>query len=337
MSATVNRQIILKSRPDGAVSEDNFDLKTGPAPRPGDGQVLVRLIYLSLDPYMRGRMMDRKSYIPPFAIGQVLQGGAVGEVVESRHPGFAAGDLVTGMMGWEEFSCIDGPGLTKIPDRGVPLSYWLGVLGMPGLTAWVGLLDVGRPKEGETVFVSAASGAVGSIVGQIAKIKGCRAVGTAGSDDKVAWLTDTLGFDAAFNYRTGNLHRVLAETCPDGIDVNFENVGGPMLEAVLPHMNDFGRIAFCGAISEYNDKTPRPGPRGLLLTVARRLRIEGFVVSDHLARFPEFIADMGPWLKEGQIKYRQTIVDGIDAAPKAFIGLFQGENFGKLIVRVGKE
>jgi len=241
------------------------------------------------------------------------------------------------MMGWEEFSCIDGPGLTRIPGRDIPLPAILGVMGMPGLTAWVGLLDIGRPREGETVFVSAASGAVGSVVGQIAKIRGCRAVGAAGSDDKVAWLTDILGFDAAFNYKTGDLHRALAEACPAGIDINFENVGGPMLEAVLPHMNDFGRIAFCGAISEYNDKTPRPGPRGLLLTVARRLRIEGFVVSDHLARFPEFIGDMGPWLKEGRIKYRQTVVDGIDAAPRAFIGLFKGENFGKLIVRVGEE
>lgn len=337
MPGSMNRQILLASRPVGWVGEENFESVETAMPQPGDGELLARVIYLSLDPYMRGRMNDMKSYVPPFQIGEVVTGRAIGEVISSRHPGFAEGDIVHGMLGWEEYSLSDGSWLTKIEPGPVPLATHLGALGMPGFTAYAGLLSIGKPKAGETVFVSAASGAVGSMVGQIAKIKGCRVVGSAGSDAKVRYLTEELGFDAAFNYKTIEPYQALGELCGQGIDIDFENVGGKVLEAAIAHMNDFGRIVFCGAISHYNDVTPPPGPRNLAFIIGKRLRVQGFIVTDHASEHGAFEKDVTAWLAEGLIKARETIVEGLENAPGAFVGLFKGENFGKLVVKVSDE
>ncbi|MFQ5534533.1 MAG: NADP-dependent oxidoreductase [Sphingomonadales bacterium] len=337
MTADTNKRIILASRPLGWVSEDNFEITESARPEPADGQVLIRVIHLSLDPYMRARMNDVKSYVPPFQTGEVISGGAIGEIVASRNPGFAEGDIVSGMLGWEQYSISNGAGLIKLDPGLAPLPSFLGVLGMPGFTAYVGLIKIGQPRAGETVFVSAASGAVGSVVGQIAKIKGCRAAGSAGTDEKVRFITDELGFDAAFNYKTEHPHQTLATTCPDGIDINFENVGGETLEAALAHMNPFGRIAFCGAISQYNDTAPPPGPRNLVSIIGKRLRMEGFIVSDHSDLLPDFTRDMSRWLQEGRVKARETVIQGLENTPKAFVGLFKGENFGKLVTQVSDE
>jgi len=331
----VNHQVRFKSRPKGWVSEDNFEFTAADIPTPGDGQLLIRNIYMSVDPYMRARMNDVKSYIPPFQIGDVLEAGVVGEVVESNNDKFAKGDYVTGMLGWEDYSLTDGAGLMKVDPNLAPLSYYLGILGMPGMTAYAGLITIGEAKEGDTVFVSAASGAVGSVVGQIAKILGCRVVGCAGSDDKVAFLTDELGFDAAFNYKTcGPVHKKLAELCPNGIDVNFENVGGEIMEAVLWNMNDFGRIALCGMIGDYNAEDMAPGPRGLFILIQRRIKMQGFIVFDHPEANRDHLVKTSGWLKEGKIKYHETVAEGLENAPKAFIGMLKGENFGKQIVKI---
>ncbi len=329
-------EIRLVSRPAGEPEAANFELAETGMPVAGPGQALVRNVYMSVDPYMRGRMRDVRSYTPPFAIGKALDGGAVGVVETSNTDGLAAGDLVSSRFGWRSHFAADAAELQKIDTHGAPLSAFLGVLGMPGMTAYVGLLDLGEPKEGETVFVSAAAGAVGSLVGQIAKIKGCRAVGSAGSPDKVEHLVSDLGYDAAFDYHD-DLNGRLGETCPDGIDVYFENVGGPMLEAALLHMNPFGRIPVCGMISLYNDKEPRPGPRTLISIIPKRLRMQGFIVSDHLDRRADFVRDTARWIAEGRVRYRETIVSGLENAPEAFIGLFRGENTGKMVVQIGDD
>ena len=280
MSQTTSREVRLAARPVGWPVESDFELVETPLSEPGEGEVLVRNVYMSVDPYMRGRMVDRRSYVPPFQLGEPLAGGAVGQVLASRHPGFAEGDCVSGMQGWRECFAAPGGNLRKIDPKPAPLSYHLGVLGMPGLTAYVGLHDIGKPKAGETVFVSAATGAVGSVVGQLARIRGCRTVGSAGSDTKVKVLLEELGFDAAFNYRTADLDEALAQACPDGIDVYFDNVGGDQLDAALDRMNPFGRIAACGMISTYNAETPPPGPRNQIYLVGKRITMQGFIVAD---------------------------------------------------------
>ena len=331
-----NTQILLSSRPQGWVTLENFETVQTSIPEVQEGQILVRNLWLSLDPYMRGRMNDAKSYVPPFQVGEVLQGQAVAEVVESKHEKFGEGDLVTGMFGWEAYTRSNGEGIRKVERDGVPLSYYLSILGITGFTAYLGLFDVGNLQEGETVFVSAAAGAVGSAAGQIAKLKGCRVVGTAGSNEKVDFLTSELGFDAAFNYKTASLGQALKESCPDGIDLNFENVGGDILEAVLPRMNDFGRVAVCGMIAHYNDETPRPGPRTLPLVISKRLRLQGFIVSDHFDRMQPFVQEMSGWISEGKVKQRESVAEGIENAPEAFIGMLKGNKIGKQLVRVGE-
>lgn len=338
MTETISREIHLKSRPTGLPGEDNFELVSVFLPEPDAGEVLVRNIYMSVDPYMRGRMRDRKSYAPSFQIGEPLTGGCVGQVIQSQEGKFQVGDYVSSMLGWREYYVSDGQGLTKIDPGIAPIQAYLGAVGMPGRTAYVGLLDIGQPKEGETVFVSAAAGAVGSVVCQIAKLKGCRVVGSAGSPEKVAWLMDEARIDAAFNYKeVDDLTAEVGKHCPKGIDIYFENVGGEHLEVALTHMNTFGRIVLCGMISRYNDTEPVPGPHNLSLAVGKRLLLKGFIVSDHFDRFPQFYADMRSWIAQGKIKSRETIVEGIENAPRAFIDLFKGQNIGKMLVKIGPD
>ena len=330
-----NRQIRLKKRPVGMPAPGDFEAVASPRPAPRDGEVLRRTIYLSLDPYMRGRMSDAASYANPVNLGDVMVGHTVSQVVDSRHPNFRAGDIVTGYDGWQEYAVSDGKDLRKL-DSSVPISTAIGVLGMPGMTAYVGLLDIGQPKPGETVVVSGASGAVGSIVGQLAKIKGCRAVGVAGSAEKCRHVVDELGFDACVNYKTDDLVNALRDACPKGIDVYFENVGGAVFAAVLRLLNKFARIPLCGMISEYN-VTQNPGGPNLRPLLVHRAMIRGFIVSDHYDRFPAFLQEVVPLVRDGRIKYREDVVDGLDAAPWALIGLFEGRNFGKALVRVSPE
>jgi NADPH-dependent curcumin reductase CurA len=335
MQDGTNREIRLAARPVGFPKDSDFELAETPIPEPGEGEVLVRNVYMSVDPYMRGRMIERRSYVPSFQIGEPLQGGAVGQVVESKSDALAVGDWVNSMNGWREYYVADGGSLMKIdPDLG-PVSKALGVLGLTGWTAYVGLLDLGRPKEGETVFVSAAAGAVGSIVGQLAKLKGCRAIGSAGSPEKVAWVKE-IGFDDAFDYKQEPPAEALDRLCPDGIDVYFENVGGDHLEAGLPRMRTFGRVVLCGLISQYNDTELRPGP-SLVPALANRLTIRGFIVSDHFDRLPDFLREMSAWYREGKIVDEETVVEGIENAPAAFMGLLRGENRGKMLVKIGPD
>jgi NADPH-dependent curcumin reductase CurA len=335
MTTLLNPQILLRSRPAGAPTPDNFTLVETPVPPVAEGQVLRRTLYLSLDPYMRGRMSAAPSYSAPVEVGKVMVGGTVSQVVESRDPAFAPGDFVLGYDGWQSYGLSAGRSLQKIDPALGPISYALGVLGMPGMTAYVALLDIGKPKPGETVVVSAASGAVGSVVGQIAKIKGCRAVGFAGSDDKCRYGTEELGFDACINHKTQDLDAALLDACPKGIDVYYDNVAGAILQAVLRHINIGARIPLVGLISQYNaDKLP-PGPNlGVLLT--KRALIQGFLVGDHSDRYAAFLADVGGWLREGRLKYREDVVEGLANAPRAFLGLFEGKNFGKLLVKVNE-
>jgi NADPH-dependent curcumin reductase len=336
MPTPVNRQIVLRSRPVGMPKPSDFDLVESPRPTPKDGEVLTRTVYLSLDPYMRGRISGARSYAPSVEPGQVIVGGTVGEVLESRHPAVARGDLVLGYDGWQSHAVSKGGALRKLDPKQAPISTALGVLGMPGMTAYVGLLDIGRPKPGETVVVSAASGAVGSAVGQIAKIKGAHAVGIAGSPDKCDYVVRALGFDACVNYKTGDLPAALKAACPSGIDVYFENVGGDVLGAVMTLLNQNARIPLCGLISQYNATEPTPGP-DLRAFLFNRVLLKGFIVSDHLDRMGDFLAECGGWLREGRLKHREDIVEGLEQAPEAFIGLLQGKNFGKLLVRVGED
>ena len=332
----MNRQVRLKSRPTGEPTTANFELADAPIPEAKDGEVLRRTIYLSLDPYMRGRMSDAKSYATPVKLGEVMGAHTVSQVIESKNPAFAKGDFVTGYDGWQSYGVSSGKELRKLDPKAVPISTAIGVLGMPGMTAFVGLMDIGQPKAGETVVVSAASGAVGSVVGQLAKVKGCRAVGIAGSADKCKYVVDELGFDACINYKTDDLVPALKAACPNGVDVYFENVGGKIFEAILRVLNDFARIPLCGLISEYNATANTPGPNLRPLLVHRAL-IKGFIVSDHNDRAPAFIQEVAPLVASGRIKFREDIVEGLDQAPAAFIGLLNGKNFGKLMVRVSPD
>jgi hypothetical protein len=335
MTEPVNKQIRLASRPSGWVTEDNFECTTAPVPQPADGELLVRNIFMSVDPYMRGRMNDTKSYIPPFQLGEVLQAGVVGQVVASRNAKFSEGDCVTGMLGWENYSLSDGSGLRIVDAGPAPLSYHLGILGMPGMTAYVGLMEIGAAQPGETVFVSAASGAVGSVVGQLAKIHGCRVTGCAGSDEKLELLTSEFAYDAVFNYKNSeSLSASIAEVCPDGIDVDFENVGGDIFEAALWNMRMHGRVALCGMVANYNDDKPQAGPRGMMVLIARRLTIKGFIVFDHDQACKEYVTKAATWLAEGKLHYRETVAEGIENAPSAFIDMLKGGNIGKQIVRL---
>ncbi|HWC02890.1 MAG TPA: NADP-dependent oxidoreductase [Methylomirabilota bacterium] len=331
-----HRQVRLAARPVGCPKESDFRLVECPVPEPGAGAILVRVIYLSLDPYMRGRMSDVRSYVPPVAIGDVMEGGTVGEVVHSNNPGFSVGDIVESRLGWQEYAVSAGKGVRKIDPTVAPISTALGVLGMPGLTAYFGLLEVGQPKPGETVVVSAASGAVGGLVGQIAKLQGCRAVGLAGSNAKVDYITGELGYDAGINYRTApDLDAALRATCPDGVDVYFDNVGGRITEAVSRHVNVFARVAVCGLISQYNLAEPELAPRNERFVLVNRVRIQGFIVLDFAARYREALRQLTEWVQQGKLKYREDIVDGLEHAPGGLIGLLQGKNFGKMLVRVG--
>jgi NADPH-dependent curcumin reductase CurA len=329
------RQVLLRRRPVGTPTVDDFEIVDRPTPPVGDGDVLRRTIYLSLDPYMRGRMSDEPSYAASVAIGQPMVGHTVSQVIESRNPAFVPGDFVAGYDGWRDTAVSKGTELRKL-DPSVPISTAIGVLGMPGLTAYVGLLDIGQPRAGETVVVSAASGAVGSIVGQIARIKGCRAVGVAGSPEKCAFVVDELGFDACVNYKSPTFHADLEAACPRGIDVYFENVGGAVFAAVLKLINQNARIPLCGLIADYNATAPRPAPN-LRPLLVKRASIKGFIISDHQGRAGDFQREAGGWVKAGQIKYREDIVDGLEHAPSAFLKLFEGRNFGKLLVRVSPD
>ena len=328
-----NRRVLLASRPTGWVSEANFKLEDAPMPAPAEGEVLVKNLWLSLDPYMRGRMNEGKSYAAKQELGEVMIGGTVGEVVESRHPKFAKGDQVLGMLGWQQYGLSDGKGLNKVDASRVPLSAYLGVLGMPGVTAWVGLLDICQPKAGETVLVSAASGAVGSVVGQIAKIKGCRAVGIAGGRQKCDYVVKELGFDACVDYKAGALNDDLKAAAPNGIDCYFENVGGEILDGALRRMNAFSRIAVCGLISQYNATDPY-GVKNFQSILTNRIKVQGFIVSDRMELWAKALPDLAGWVAAGRIKYRETVTEGLENAPKAFIGLLKGENFGKQLVRL---
>ncbi len=328
-----NTQVLLARRPAGEVSPEDFKIVDSPLPRISEGQLLIRNHFLSLDPYMRGRMSEARSYAESVAIGQVMVGGTVGQVVDSQNKDFKEGEYVLGTFGWQLYGISDGTGLTRIKDRGVPLSAYLGVMGMPGVTAYVGLLDLGQPKAGETVVVSAASGAVGSVVGQIAKIKGCRAVGIAGGPEKCTYVTEQLGLDACVDYKAGRLAEDLAKAAPDGIDVYFENVGGPILDTVLARMNPFGRIPLCGMISQYNAVEPYR-PRNFASLLINRIKLQGFIVGDHLPRWPAALKDIAQWLEQSKIKYRESITEGIENAPAAFIGLLSGNNFGKQLVKL---
>jgi NADPH-dependent curcumin reductase CurA len=331
-----NRQILLRTRPEGKPSADNFEIVSTPVPPlPPDG-VLRRTIYLSLDPYMRGRMSEGPSYTAPVALGQVMVGGTVAQVVDSRNPAFAAGDFVTAYDGWQEFGVSSGNDIRKLDPSIAPISTGQGVLGMPGMTAYVGLLDIGQPKTGETVVVSAASGAVGSVVGQIAKIAGCRAVGIAGSQEKCDYVVRELGFDACVNYKNREFPVELKAACPHGIDVYFENVGGAVLSAVLRLLNLNARIPLCGMISEYNALETPAGPN-LRPLLVKRAMIKGFIVWDHNDRMPAFLKDCSTWIREGRLKFREDIVEGLDAAPSALLKLYEGANFGKLLVRVSPD
>jgi len=327
-----NRRIVLAARPDGAVRPEHFRLEEVPVPALADGQLLVRNRFLSLDPYMRGAMNDRKSYRKPQALGETMVGGTVGEVIESRHPQFAVGDTVVGGFGWQHYGVSDGAGLRKVDTARVPMQAYLGVAGMPGVTAWVGLNRIIAARAGETIVVSAASGAVGSVVGQLAKAAGCRIVGVAGGAAKCAAVTGEFGFDACVDYKGGRLQADLAAATPDGIDGYFDNVGGAVLDAVLDRMNAFGRIAVCGLIAGYNDE-PIP-VHNFRSVLTNRLKIQGFIVSEVPDAWPPALAELAQRVGDGTLKYRETVARGLDAAPAAFIGLLRGENFGKQLVEL---
>jgi NADPH:quinone reductase len=330
-----NKGIRFASRPNGMPTLDNFEIVDSDVPQLNDGEVLVRTLYISVDPYLRGRMREGRSYVPPFEIGQVILSGVVGEVVESRSPQFQPGDIVTGMLGWRLYNVAEAAGLRKIDPRAAPVTTALGVLGMPGLTGYFGLLDIGAPKPAETVIVSGAAGAVGMTVCQIAKIKGCRTVGIAGSDEKNQYLRDELGVDATINYKTaGDMKQALAQACPNGIDIYFDNVGGEVSDAVLPLLNHGARIVICGQISLYNLDRPDVGPRPQPYLLVKSALMKGFIISDYAARFPGGIVQLAQWLAAGKLKYAETIVAGFENTPQAFIGLFTGENLGKQIVKV---
>jgi NADPH-dependent curcumin reductase CurA len=333
--AATNKQILLAARPTGFPKPTDFRLEENPVPVPGEGEFLVGVSYLSVDPYMRGRMNAARSYAEPQKLDDVMGGGAVGRVLVSRHSKFAEGEHVMGMFGWQQYALSDGAGVMKVDPRMAPISTSLGVLGMPGLTAYFGLLDVCAPREGETVVVSGAAGAVGSAVGQIAKIRGCRAVGIAGGAEKIRWITDDLGFDAAFDYKAETKYcEKLKELCPNGIDCYFDNVGGAISDAVFPLMNPKGRVAVCGQIALYNQEKPDTGTRLLPLILVRTLTVKGFLVFHYADRYKEALQQLVKWHHEGRLKYRETIAEGIENAVPAFLGMLRGENIGKQLVRI---
>lgn len=336
MIPKTHRRVVLARRPPADVTEADFRVEEAPVPEPGPREVLVRVVYLSLDPYMRGRMRDAASYAPPVGIGEVMTGGTVGEVVKSNHPDFKVGDIVEDRLGWQEYAVGSGPNLRKIDASLAPISTANGVLGMPGMTAYFGLFDVGQPKAGETVVVSAASGAVGQVVGQLAKIAGCRAVGIAGGTAKCAFVKDALGYDHCIDYKAEkDLTAAVKAACPAGVDVYFDNVGGPVSDAVFLNLNFWARVALCGSISQYN--TTEPGPRLLGTFVGKRVTMRGFIVWDFNAKYGPALKRMGEWVHSGRLKYKEDIVQGLENAPRAFAGLLRGENFGKLQVKVGPE
>ena len=337
-----NRRFVLASRPQGAPTARDFRLETVPVPAPEDGQVLLRTVYLSLDPYMRGRMSDAPSYAEPVKLDEVMVGGTVCKVVHSRHPDFKEGDWVLAYGGWQDYALSGGETLRKLDATRMQPSWALGILGMPGFTAYMGLLDIGQPKRGETVVVAAASGAVGSVVGQIAKLKGCRIVGIAGGQKKCSYVTGELGFDACLDHHEDHLDERLRGACPNGIDVYFESVGGKVFDAVLPLLNTKARVPLCGLVAQYNATKLPPGPDRLsLLTgtlLKRRIRMQGFIIFDDYGdRYPEFLAAMQPWMAKNKLHYREDVVDGLEQAPEAFTGMLEGSNFGKLVVRVGPD
>ncbi|MEE7477551.1 NADP-dependent oxidoreductase [Methylobacterium hispanicum] len=335
--AAMNRRIVLASRPHGEPTPAHFRMEEARVPTPREGEILLRTRWLSLDPYMRGRMSAAKSYAQPVAIGEPMVGGTVSEVVQSNNPDYAVGELVSAYGGWQDYAISDGRGLHRLPP-GLPPTTALGILGMPGMTAYTGLLTIGRPKAGETVVVAAAAGPVGSLVGQIARLKGARAVGIAGGPDKCRYLTETLGFDAALDHRADDFADALAVACPKGIDVYFENVGGAVFEAVLPLLNDFARLPVCGLVSGYNATELPAGPDRLptlMRTIlTKRLHLQGFIVWDFADQQEAFVRDVGGWLAEGKVRHREDVVEGLERAPEAFIGMLRGRNFGKLVVHV---
>ena len=338
----INHRIVLNSRPVGAPTLDNFRLEEAPIAAPATGEVLLRTLFLSLDPYMRGRMSDGPSYAAPVALGEVMVGSTISRVEASQHPDFKAGDLVLGQSGWQSLALSNGKALSKLDTAMTQPLLALGVLGMPGFTAYMGLLDIGQPQAGETVVVAAASGAVGSVVGQIAKLKGCRVVGIAGGAEKCRYVVSELGFDACIDHRSPDLKQQLAAACPKGIDVYFENVGGAVFDAVLPLLNTRARIPVCGLIANYNDTALPPGPDRLGLLprtlLIKRIKMQGFIIFDDYAHhYGEFFGEMSQWLKDGKIKFREDVVDGLENAPQAFIGLLEGKNFGKLVVRLSND
>jgi hypothetical protein len=332
MNAPVNHQFRLARRPVGMVQRSDFEYTEAPVAEPGEGEVLVKILYISLDPAMRGWMNEGRSYIPPVGIGEVMRAGAVGRVIASRDPGIGVGDHVVGVLGVQEYAIAKAKGLTKVDPRLVPLPVYLGTLGMPGMTAYFGLLDVGRPKSGETVVVSGAAGAVGQVVGQIAKIKGCRVVGIAGGPEKCAYLR-SIGFDAAIDYKHQDLKAALRERCPKGVDVYFDNVGGEILDTVLTHLAMHARIVICGAISQYNESKMK-GPSNYMSLLVNRASMTGMVVFDYASRYAEAAREMAGWMATGQLKSREDIVEGLETFPETLLKLFKGENTGKLVLKV---
>jgi NADPH-dependent curcumin reductase CurA len=337
LSQTTTREIRLAARPSGEPKPTDFELVEGTVDDLTDGQLLVRNTWMSVDPYMRGRMNDAPSYVPKFELGEPLTGGAIGVVVASTVDDFAEGDTVLHQLGWRQLAVVDAGAARKVDTTVAPASAYLGVLGMPGLTAYVGLTEIGGLQGDDVVFVSGAAGAVGSIAGQIAKLRGHTVIGSAGSPEKVSCVTEELGFDTCFNYRDGSATDLLGEAAPEGIDLYFDNVGGEHLEAAIAVLNPHGRIAMCGAISQYNATSPPPGPRNVGLIVGKRLTVRGFIVSDHGALMKQFLRDVGPWVHEGRLKVRETVVEGLENAPEAFIGLLRGANTGKMLVRIADE
>lgn len=333
---SLRRSVVLKRRPHGDLSANDFEIKEDAIPSPDTGEVLTRTIFLSIDPYMRGRLSDRASYATPVQIGEVMTGETLGEVIASADPAFVAGDIVVGARGWQSHTISSAKTLVKVPRDGVPLSTYLGVLGMPGTTAYSGMTDIGQVKAGETVVISAASGAVGSVAGQIAKRAGAIVVGIAGGPDKCFYVQESLGFNRCIDHRALNVGRELARVCPNGVDVYFENVGGAVQAAVFEHLNPFARVIMCGMVSQYNATEMPPGPN-LGFVVAKRVRIQGLIVSDKPERFAEWRNLAGPWIRDGSLKYREDIVDGLENAPDALVGILGGQNFGKLLVRAGPD
>ena len=337
MSDTKNRQIILAKRPSGTPTGEEFQIETIPVPKPDNGEVLVRTLYLSVDPYMRGRMRDAKSYADPFALKKPIVGAVVGEVIESKSPDFAPADIVAGTLPWQDYSIAKANDIRKVDKDVAPITTALGLLGMTGMTAYFGLLDIGKPQNGETVVVSGAAGAVGTVVGQIAKIYGCRVVGIAGSDKKVEYLTKELGFDTALNYKaTPNLRKAIASVCPNGVDIYFDNVGGEVSDAVMANLARHARIIICGQISQYNLERPEFGLRPQLQILGSSALMQGFLVFEHADRFDEARKQLGQWVTEKKLRNTETIVEGFENAPKAFLGLFSGDNLGKQVVKVAE-